>query len=512
MPSDMSERSGDTILDDGLTRRLKALACTAPLHDLDTRKVRVEWADAEVYQMSEIALTVIDQVTIRMDFDRGADHQEVIARTVPFVRAQAPDRSREEHERVAKWVMDSLINVGTQDRGFVATYGVVNAGGSYERRNWPFKLLVELHSPDGEVYLRSTDEAINVLVGALDTDVESAQEAAETKLANLIRRGRLTDAQLAAETARWRTIQYADALRRKLDATRRDVRAVDWLVEVPELIDEALTHIEARHRAESAILTNITQARDEADSPARKRKAAELVEIVRECMQRHGQLQARLQTAGMTFRLEQDRQQFSGPARKATVDLFGQLLAPTLELPLVDAGRVTGTFFRLSTGLAVAGVPWLVSVVSMLLAPPQERDDLGGEISDPDLVPTPDPAVFSEEQWSQAERLLNIDGVPCRLSGLLAEARAMDPQLPHLIALRVFNALDPAVSTALRQGDNTVLIAVDDGTDLRDAEYGGADLLVALATLNVQQHAADQNHGQAGQVPSASRWDEEVAA
>ena len=67
-----------------------------------------------------------------------------------------------------------------------------------------------------------------MLVGALDTDVESAQIAAEVKLENLIRRGRLSDAQLAAQQARYRTIQYAETLRRKLEATRRDVRAVDW--------------------------------------------------------------------------------------------------------------------------------------------------------------------------------------------------------------------------------------------------------------------------------------------
>lgn len=95
--------------------------------------------------------------------------------------------------------------------------------------------------PDGEVYLRATDEAINVLTGALDTDVESAQIAAEIKLANLIQRGRLSDAWLAAEQARHRTVQYAETLRRKL--TRRDLRSVGWTREVPELIDEALAHI-----------------------------------------------------------------------------------------------------------------------------------------------------------------------------------------------------------------------------------------------------------------------------
>jgi hypothetical protein len=51
-------------------------------------------------------------------------------------------------------------------------------------------------------------------------------------------------------------------------------------------------------------LTNITQTRDEAEDPAHKRKAAELVEIVSDCIRRHTQLQARLQEAGGTFRAE----------------------------------------------------------------------------------------------------------------------------------------------------------------------------------------------------------------
>ncbi|SFB49504.1 hypothetical protein SAMN05216266_11448 [Amycolatopsis marina] len=480
------------VVDAALARRLKALACTAPVHDLDARKGRLDWAEADVYQMSEIALTIIDQVTIRMDFDRGADHEEVLRRTLPFVAAQAPDRPRDEHRKIARWVLDNLINVGTQDRGFSATYGTFDAEGRYERRTWPFKLLVESFSADGEVYLRSTDEAINVLVGALDTDVESAQEAAETKLANLVRRGRLSDAQLAAEAARWRTVQYADQLRRLLDATRRDVRAVDWLDEVPSLIKEALDHIAARHRAETAILTNITQARDESESPARKRQAATLITIVRDCMQRHGQLQARLILAGKTFRSEQDRQEFSEPARRASIDLFGQLLTPTLGLSIAEATGVTTAFFAKSTGLSVKGVPRLVDVVYKLLAPPADRVDLGDPVPEPDLVPAADPAVFDDEQWTAADRLLALGSVPRRLSGLLAEARALDPDLPHLIGLRVLHLLDPGVTTALRQGDESILLATDDGTELADDEFGGADLLVGLVSLEIGRHSADR--------------------
>lgn len=189
-------------LDEGLARRMKALACTAPLHDLDARKARLDWADAETYQMAEVAFQVIDQVTVAMDFDHGARHDEVVARVLPFVAAQAPDRDRDEHAQVARWVLDNLINVGSTDRGFRAVYGAFGVTGSYERRAFDFKLLIELAAEDGGVYLRASDEAINVLVGALDSDIESAQIAAEIKLDNLIKRGKLSDAQAAAQQAR----------------------------------------------------------------------------------------------------------------------------------------------------------------------------------------------------------------------------------------------------------------------------------------------------------------------
>ena len=482
-----------TFNDEGLARRLKALACTAPLHDLDARKVRLDWCDGAVYQMAEIALQAIDQVTVAMDFDRGADHEDVVNRLLPFVAAQAPQGDRAEHARVARWVLDNLINVGNTDRGFRVLYGTFGASGAYERRVWDFRLLIELVSPDGEIYLRASDEAINVLVGALDTDVESAQIAAEVKLENLIRRGRLSDAQLAAQQARYRTIQYAETLRRKLEATRRDVRAVDWEHEVPDLIDEALSHIAQRYRYENAILTNITQTRDEAEDPAHKRKAAELVEIVSDCIRRHTQLQARLQEAGGTFRAEQDRQQFSGHAQRAVVDLFGHLLVPTLGLPVAQATGPVAAFFGAASGLALPRLPRLLRLVEQLLTRPQDKGHLLDEVPEPELAPLPDPDVFSEEQWRQAGELLELDEVPRRLSGLLADARALDPHLPLLVALRVLHALAPEIGVAVRQGDEAVLLAVDDGTLLHDLQFGGSDLLVGVAQLDADRTATAES-------------------
>ncbi|MBW3708695.1 hypothetical protein DTB58_33260, partial [Streptomyces griseus] len=68
--------------DEGLSRRLRALACTAPLHDLDVRKANLA-GEYTVYAMAEVALAAIDHVTLNMDFDTGADHDQIVARLLP---------------------------------------------------------------------------------------------------------------------------------------------------------------------------------------------------------------------------------------------------------------------------------------------------------------------------------------------------------------------------------------------------------------------------------------------
>ncbi|SFK86753.1 hypothetical protein [Streptomyces pini] len=481
--------------DEGLARRLRALACTAPLHDLDARKANLA-GEYGTYSMAEVALAAIDLVTLHMDFDTGADHEEIVARLLPRVAAQAPRRPAAEHERVARWVLENLINVGSVDRGFRAVYGTFGPDGEYVRRDYDFKLIEEVPGPGGGVYLRTTDEAVNVLVGALDTDVTSAQIAAEVKLEVLVSRGRLADAQLAAEQARYRTVQYAETLRRTLEATRRNVRAVDWLNAVPDMIAEALDHVADRYRHENAILTNIRRARDEAPAdknPDHKLRAAELVDIVKDCIRRHTQLQSRLLEAGPLFRAEQDRQAFAPPAAAIGLDLYGQLLAPLLPLPVERAGKVTDAFFARGTGLRTPAAVRLGDLTEMLLTPPAPREHLGAEMPEPDLVATPDDSRFSEEQMEAARELLELPAdAPRRLSGLLAEARRRDPELPYLVALLAVHAASPPVGTAYRQGERRLLFAVDDGTELDDPEFGGADLVVGTALLDAAGMAADR--------------------
>lgn len=478
----------------GLTRRLKALACTVPLHELDAHKKKLDWTDASVYQMAEIAMHTIDQVTIAMDFDTGAAHDDVVDRVSPFVAAQAPDRAVDEHQRVARWVLEKLINVGIVDRVFRQIYGEIDAAGDYQRRTFDFKLLREVPGSGSDIYLRATDEAINVLVGALDTDVESAQVAAEVKLENLISRGRLTDARLAAEQARYRTVQYGEMLRHKLDATSRDVRLVDWEQELPEMLDSALDHIEGRFKVEHAILRNITDARDESDEPEQKGRAAELVDIVNDCIRRHTQLQNRLQSARALFRGEQDRQQFSGPPQRAALNLHGQLLAPLLDLPIVDAVGPLEGFFRAASGVGAVEAVSLPALVSMLLRPVADRDRTAGPVVSPTLDVMPDASRFTEEHWRMSDVLLDFPGEVRTLAAVLGVAASLDSHLPVLVALRASNACSPAVNTAVARGNNSVLVAVASGGRIdpsRTGGIGGDDLILTTAEVVVPSDEQD---------------------
>ena len=175
-------------------------------------------------------------------------------------------------------------------------------------------------------------------------------------------------------------------------------------------------------------------------------------------------------------------------------DLYGHLLAPVLPLALERAVRVTDAFFAHGTGLRTPVSVRVGDLVDILLTPPMEREHLGAEMPEPDLIATPDDSRFSEEQLASAKELLDLPAdAPRRLSGLLAEARRTGGfDLAYLVALLAVHAASPAVGTAYRQGEQKLLFAVDDGTDLDDPDFGGADLIVGTALLDAVGMAADR--------------------
>jgi hypothetical protein len=313
-------------------RRVKALATTAPIHDMQANKsLRPGW---DVYDLYDLALATIDLVVDRMSFDSGILRAELDELVALDAARFAPDVKRTQHRDVALYVISALIDPQ------VSGYHDATDG---RRRRFDFRLLDEVEGGAG-IYLRATKEAINVLVGALDTDLESAHAAAEARLANLIRRKKLPDAAQAARDARYRSVQFMLEVQRLIAETRRDIRQADWAEAIPRRLREMLEHLDERTSEEQKMLAAMREARDEAEDERLERQAAELVATVEECYTRHTELHVRIMEAEAAFFEEQDRQSFAPPPSLRTVDLTDELLTPLLLLPINLAESIAMRF------------------------------------------------------------------------------------------------------------------------------------------------------------------------
>lgn len=470
-----------------LTRRVKAVACTAPLHDLEANKVRRGGEAWDALNCWELAFVAIDLVATRMDFDSGAPYDDAIAVVAAQAEHQRPELGDAGYADVGAWIVDGLVN-GRAGGSFGAEYGRWTDDG-YESSAWSFKLLTEHPDDGGGVYLRASDEAINVLMGALDTDVESAAIAAEAKLANLIERGLLDEAVATAQSARYLSIRYAEALRREVAGTRLNVADVDWAERVPRLIDAALTHVLDRYRAEGRMLANIATSRDEAVDTRLRDRANELIRVLKDCERRHQALHARLLTIRKEFREAQDELLSRPPADVVRVDIERALLVPLLRLPVGAAAEPLRGFFTRLSGPMPLPLGDVGRLLDVLAEPRVRNDHLGEEVEDPDLADLSRVPVFDDAMWDVAEGMLDDVDVPTRLSAVLARTADMAAEdgavdvarACRLVAFLAARAYDPDLAHSARQ--DRVLVAVADGTMLETPWLSGDDLLLVPAEV-----------------------------
>ncbi|MPZ24305.1 MAG: hypothetical protein GEU28_12380 [Dehalococcoidia bacterium] len=369
---------------DSLARRVKAVACTAPLHDLEANKVRRGGPGWSGLNCWELAFLAIDAVATRMDFDSGAPYDDIIAVVAAQAAHQVPELTADECAAVGAWVVDGLVSGRTGD-GFDAVYGSWSNDG-YQASEWAFKLLTEHPDDRSGVSLRASDEAINVLVGALDTDVESAKIAAEAKLQNLIDRGLLDEAVATAQAARYLTIRYAEALRREVANTRLNVADVDWAERVPGIIESALDHVLGRYRSERHILANIAENRDAATDRGLRERANQLIAVVKDCERRHQALHTRLITIRAEFREAQDELLSRPPGEVLRVDIQQALLVPLLCLPVSRAAPPLRRFFTKLSGPADVVLGDVDRLLCELAEPQVRLEHLGAAVDEPELL------------------------------------------------------------------------------------------------------------------------------
>jgi hypothetical protein len=189
--------------DAAVIRRVKAVAATRPLHDLERNKSSYEGDFWDRYDLLSLAVAAIDQVALAMGVSAGILYDDAVSCLAVQASRQQPGDTDGIWGVVACRVLDGLISDSPHETVYAALDGDIT-----ERRVHPFRLLYEQWAADDTVHLRASETAINVLVDALDLDVMSAQIAAEVQMRVLIERNALAGAVAVARRARYQSIQH----------------------------------------------------------------------------------------------------------------------------------------------------------------------------------------------------------------------------------------------------------------------------------------------------------------
>jgi hypothetical protein len=501
-----------TSLDLARERRVKALMCTEPLHALQTNRGRRGWDRFDFY---DLGLAAIDAVVDRMGFDTGIDRRELDTALIVQARRFAPEATERELDAVVTELVETLVR---------PNIGEYTSAIDEVRRRFDFALLSEHEHADGGIYLRATNEAINVLVGGLNTDIESAQVAAEATLEHLIRRRRLDDAARPAREAKIRSIQYGNFVRQLIEETKRDIRRSGWREDVPRRLREIREHLDDRMGTEKRLLAAMQEARDSAAREDLRREAAALVETVDECFLRHEELHTIVMAATRVYVDEQDRQVFGRAAAIGAIDLTEEALLPVLASPVRDVAALLARFAERLLGFgpgptSKAVVPRLQPRLGLfllaLVRPPVSRETLGEELVDHEWAEPPvDPFAFTPDAWAAADTVLATCDPPVRLSTLLVETEETHGfDVADLVRLQALLATSPDLE-AVRPRAPAVLAAASDDETFRSASFVGTDLLVGTLTANEDSYRAttDPRWQESERTPVQLRLDRESAS
>ena len=131
-------------------------------------------------------------------------------------------------------------------------------------------------------------------------------------------------------------------------------------------------------------------------------------------------------------------------------------------------------------------------LVTVLCQAPRDDDTGDGDLGVPDLTDVSRDPRFDDATWDAAESVLADVDRPTRLSALLARTadQAVPGDIAHLVALLSVRAVDPGLGHRIAAGDDTVMVAVDDGTVLDHPRFAGADLLIVPATVRPPKEPA----------------------
>ncbi len=499
--------ASEGVADPSFPARVAALLRSRPLAEAVAAAERHDWP-ADTYDIATFGLAAIDVVIARQGFEEEATYGDVLGGLIGLARRAAPDRPGEEHEDVAMFVLDHVLNRSQREAEFayrISDY--TGEGQGHQQREVRFRLLVEREDPvRGEVVLNATRDAINALIGGLEFDVEDEQVANEVLLERQLARGSFDSAERSAIRARMLSVGLADGLLRLIKDTRRDIREVMdvWATDIPKRLDDAREHIQTRLEAEHRLHGKISKSLEVEDRSVAT-SAARIAALLVECQRRHESLHRQVINARSVFLDEQNRQTFRPPITGHLPDLRQDILAPLLPLDTATALTVTDRWFTDIGGPRAPRLPRLGRLIDDLWALRDTEPDDDGPGDEEELADSDEPEI-STAALEAAQRAVAEVGLPARLSALIAAClideateeegdRQQAAKLVALAALWCFPREADDEGETATGGDLAARIlgpraaADTDGTRLRLPGWDGDDLIVvqhddALATAS----------------------------
>lgn len=482
--------TSDGLRNASLVRRLRVLLHAFPLFSLSSADNRRDEA-LRHYDTLSIALKILDIIAERMGMEVEADRElvdfslQTLLEGMDLRAGLMPDKER--HVSITDRVLAALRNDSNARRPFKLPYTDIEEDGSVVERQLEFRLIQDAFSLTGETVMRLTNEAVNLYFNALELDIEDSQAATEAIVHSQLARGKFDEALRSAHYALRQSRMYRDRLSRLLRDTQRDIARVDWLIEAPKLIEEAMQHLEERLDVERNIIIT-TQDRLDQLTPGSSEAAAvaRIAEVMQFCIATHTILQRELMGSRTTFLDSQARQAFVPIAYQSRPDLMNEVLQPLLEMSFKQARQTLDDTVALLISPLCPALPSFLSLYSALLRPRNlaRKDWISVEPVQADHFAR-DLLKHSAEDREIVENLLKSVHEDTKLSQLLSYARKQryTQAQCEIIVLLAMQHYD-------EESTETPLIRVRKCNELLiDPEYYGDDLY--LSPFNVYEEYND---------------------
>lgn len=466
------------------TRRLRVLAHLQPLLDIEHDKNRAARAGGserswDVYDMRLLQVAAFDAIAAEYGLHtEGGVPRDLVEREITVHAARmAPEQDAAEHAEAATWLIDRLLNVGHGARGFDISW--VDPGDDYRRADLRVVALYETLTSEGEVRLHADEAALNLTLAGLDLDLEDRQVAAEAVLRAQIESGRWSQAEQSAAITRRIAVEYRNRLSRYLRSVERDLRDIDWEIDVERVLEESLAHIETRVKVLHQLCDHATQLAEDVDLVSRTQAAA-VVDLVGDALQQLLLLQRQILDARTRFRTAQISQGFAVSMNVGKVDLQDDVFKPLLSFPAASAMDLAPFLIASFAGPASPVSYSLTDLLDVLLAKPRERDDAFIDVDLGDLIEIGSPFErFDDDSWARARLLMSRVGPePVYLSALLEDEGDDVALLVALCSMRCWGELG---SQDTRDPMLAGISATDDGTELSRRLFVVPDLSMSRA-------------------------------